>query len=616
METYATRFERRVPWDPLKYSRAHETLWQFLSTASLAFGAWYIGWRWLYSINPDAIFFSLLLLVAETAAYIGLILFTVNLWTDSAPVRPPLPKTLRDIVEGDSDDATDRPLAVDLFFTTYNEDPELVRLGLRDAKRITYPHPIDIRIHVLDDGKRPAMETVAQEEGVGYVTRSDNVGYKAGNLRNALEVTSGDLVAIFDADTRPFPTILEETLGYFRDPKMAWVQTPQWFCDIPPGIPLSAVLERRLGRVGTLIGRSAERVFGPVRIGEDPFANDPQLFYDVIQRRRNKANASFCCGAASIHRREAVMEAALRQWSDRITALSKLGEHATRKLTREEALSPAVRDTIRWQTAIEEEFTPYKFHVSEDIYTSIILHADRERGWKSVLHPVVQSRMLSPNDLLSWTIQRFKYAGGSLDILFHDNPLFRRKGLRLSQRVMYASTFYPYLSPLWNLVFIAAPIIFLFTGIAPISGYTLDFYLHIGPFLVLNELAQMVAMWGVSVSRGRAWYLAILPLNLKALWTVIMRRKVAFPVTPKDRQEGVFPRLVRFQIAVIVLTLLALAWGWFAFSIALAGYTIGAMIANTLWGLNNVYSMSPIVRAAFWHPDPVYEQPILEEASR
>ena len=42
-----------------------------------------------------------------------------------------------------------------------------------------------------------------------------------------------------------------------------------------------------------------------LEIGEDPLVNDPRIFYDILLRRRNWANASFCCGAGSIHRREA-----------------------------------------------------------------------------------------------------------------------------------------------------------------------------------------------------------------------------------------------------------------------------------------------------------------------
>jgi cellulose synthase (UDP-forming) len=75
-----------------------------------------------------------------------------------------------------------------------------------------------VHIHVLNNGKRPAMEAVAREEWVNYITRTDNVGFKAGNLRNVMAATSGDFILICDADMRPFPTFLEETLGYFRDP--------------------------------------------------------------------------------------------------------------------------------------------------------------------------------------------------------------------------------------------------------------------------------------------------------------------------------------------------------------------------------------------------------------
>ena len=609
MNNPLTRFERQEPWQPARHGPLHEAAWQFLATASLCFGAWYLYWRWTSSVNFDALWFSVPLILAETAAYIGLILFVLNLWSARSP-QPGTPPASFDEISEDPD-APARPLVVDVFFATYSEDPELVRLGVRDAKALRYPHPIDVRVHVLDDGKREAMAQMAREEGAIYQSRADNAGFKAGNLRNALENSSGDLVVICDADTRPFPEFLEETLGYFRDPKMAWVQTPQWFSDIPPGVPLTAWLQRRLGRMGGAVGAGLERMLGPVRLGEDPFGNDPQLFYDFILRRRNRVNAAFCCGAGSVHRRDAVMEGALRQWSAGIEAALRRDATELRRVTGERELAPGLQDAQRWQSALEAEFTPYKFHVSEDIYTSIALHSDTERGWKSVQHPTVLSRMLSPSDLLSWTIQRFKYAGGTLDILRTDNPLFR-PGLTLGQRVMYGSTFYSYLSPLWNVVFILAPIIFMLTGIAPLNGYSLDFFLHIGPFLLLNEFAMLVGLWGVSVARGRAWYIAAFPLNLRALWTVLKKQKISFPVTPKDRQGGRFLHLVKWQIGLVIAIVVALIWGWSRFATGVEGYTLGGMIANTVWGGYNALSMLPIIRAAIWQPDPEFETVIVE----
>ena len=263
-------------------------------------------------------------------------------------------------------------------------------------------------------------------------------------------------------------------------------------------------------------------------------------------------------------------------------------------------------------TSVQDtDFTPFKLHVSEDIYTSIILHEDRERGWKSVLHPVVVSRMKSPSDLLSWTVQRFKYAGGTLDILRNDNPILRR-GLTFGQKLLYGSTFYSYLSALWNVVFIIAPVVFLLTGIAPVATYSLEFFLHIVPFLLLNELAQLVGLWGTDTMKGRRWHIAMFPLNLSALWAVARGRRISFPVTPKDRTSGRFLRLARWQIVLSLATLVGLVVGWLAYLAGAPGYSLGAIIANTVWGLNNVLSMLPIIRAAVWQPDPVHELPIME----
>lgn len=380
MEDYFLKFEDRRPEPPLPYSAARELLWQLLATA-------------------------------ETCAYVGLIQFVFNLWKDDPIGIQTPPRVLQDITPGHPDG--DRILSVDVMFATYNEEPELVRLGLRDAKRITYPHEIAIRIHVLDGGRRPEMRKVAEDEGVNYITRSSNEGFKAGNLRHAVDHISGDLLVICDADTRPFPSILENTLGYFSDPKMAWVQTPQWFYDLPEGEALDTVLARRFGARG----------------------------------------------------------------------------------------------------ATTEILTPYKFHVSEDIYTSIMMHSDRARGWKSKMHPIVESKMLSPQDLLTWTVQRYKYAGGSLDILVNDNPLFRR-GLTFSQRMMYATTFFSYLAPIWNLIFLLAPIVYLFSGISPVSAYSADFFWHLIPFLVALELAMMVGTWGVPGYAAKTSFLSFFPLGL------------------------------------------------------------------------------------------------------
>lgn len=599
MDHYFKQFEHRVPPEPVPHSIPRELLYQYLATCNLTLGMWYLWWRWSYALNYDALWFSLPLAFAESCAFIGSILFTYNLWKVKDEPRKEAPFKIAECVRETEED---RPISVDVFFPSYDEEPELVKLSILDAQKVRYPHPIEINIYILDDGNRPEMKAMAESMGIGYITREGNIGFKAGNLRNAMEQTYGDFVVICDADTRPFPTILENTLGYFRDPNVAWVQTPQWFFDLPEGERLPKFLQRKVGKWASYFGAGFEKLYGPVTLGEDPFVNDPQMFYDVIQRRRNWANAAFCCGAGSIHRREAVMEAALRAYAEQITNEQDEVERQIRRLTKEREVDRDISDNLRNEILFDTEFTPYKFHVSEDLYTSIVLHSDQERQWRSVMHPRVESKMLSPQDLQTWTVQRFKYSGGSIDIFMNDNPVFR-KGLNLKQKMMYGASFWSNLSAIWNIIFLACPIIYFLTSIAPVSAYDVTFYMHFLPFVLTAELAMMIGTWGVAGYKGKTNFLSFFPVNLRALWTVLRGRKITFPTTPKERQTGNFFKLVLPQSMVFFLSLFALAFAWTGYSTGMWGsYSFGGLVLNTFWIINNMMAMWGVMAAAFWTP--------------
>jgi len=604
MAFYFDKYEQRIPPKPIPHSVSRELLWQFLATINLVVGAWYIHWRWTESLNYEAVWFSFPLVIAESFAYIGLVLFTFNLWKVKDVEAGSPPTMLNEVIE--SSQSFDRKISVDIFFPSYDEEPELVKLSLLDAKNVRYPHDIDINIHLLDDGDRPEMKALAQEMGINYITRNNNIGFKAGNLRNAMEKTSGDFIVICDADTRPFPTILENTLGYFTDFDVAWVQTPQWFFDLPEGKPLNEHWGKRYGILGRYLGVGIQKVFGKITVGDDPFVNDPKMFYDVIQRRRNWANASFCCGAGSIHRRDAVMQSALISFGNELATSEADEIDKLKKITHEEKVDEHVTDMIRNNLAHDTELTPYKFHVSEDIYTSMVLHSDKTRQWKSVMHAKVESKMLSPQDLQTWIVQRFKYAGGTLDIALNDNPIFK-KGMSVPQKVMYATTFWSYFGALWNVIFLLSPIIYLFSSVAPVSAYSGDFFKHILPFLILNELAFMVGTWGIAGYPAKASFISFFAVNLKAIYTVIKGSKISFPTTPKDRQEGNFIHLVWPQILLIILTISALSFA--VVNLLFLGNTMdfsaNAILTNTFWAANNVLALLGLVKAANWQPEKV-----------
>ncbi|MEM9210237.1 MAG: cellulose synthase catalytic subunit [Pseudomonadota bacterium] len=588
---YFDRFEDRTPPAPLRNRPLLEVAWQICAVAALAVGAWYLHWRWTASLNPDALWLSVPVASAETCAFIGLALFVHNLWAVGDTPRQSPPEFVSDI-RGPVDH--DHRISVDIFLPTYNEDPELTRLSILDAKRVTYPKPIDINIYVLDDGRRPRMRAVAEEEGVHYITRDTNFGYKAGNLRNGMSQTSGDFMVILDSDTRPFPNILTETLGYFRDPDVAWVQSPQWFYDIPEGRPFGHWLADLFGLTDGRTARTLRKLFPAWNVGRDPYGSDPQLFYDVIMRRRNRANASFCCGAGSIHRRSAILYSALQDFADSVQARAQ-DLCADPQLRRQTKLQARLAKNLCHGT----ELTPYKFHVSEDIYTSLVLQTSQERTWKAIYHPRVLSKMLSPQDIQSWAIQRFKYAGGSLDILWNDNP-FLKPGLSIAQKLHYGATFWSYLAALWKLLFLLAPLVGLFTATSPVGADTASFFWHFLPFLLLHEVAMCLGTWGTYVAPSRRMDLAMTPLVLRAMAFVLLGREIKFKVTPKTAGSAGSLRPVLFHILILCLTPIALGFGLLSVFGKDAGQSIDFLIINGLWAAYNASAMASLVSAALW----------------
>jgi len=592
-EFYFSEFENRMPADPQKHRLGLEFMWQIFAIAALCLGAWYLHWRWTESLNEQALWLSVPVVLAETCAYFGLILFVHNLWSVNDTPRQAPPQFVSETREGFDQD---RKIRVDIFLPTYNEDPELTRLSILDAKKVTYRHPIDIQIHVLDDGRREEMRNVAQDEGVNYITRPDNYGYKAGNLRNGMSQTSGDFMVILDSDTRPFPELLNETLGYFRDPDVAWVQTPQWFYDIPEGRPFGVWIADLLGFSRGQLRSLATKLLPAWHVGRDPYGSDPFLFYDVIQRRRNRANASFCCGAGSIHRRSAILHSALQDFS-----------HTVQKQAKSLCADPSLRSELKLEKRLARnlsygtELTPYKFHVSEDIYTSLVLQKSPDRIWKAVYHPKVLTKMLSPQDIQSWAIQRFKYAGGSLDILWNDNPLFG-PGLSLGQRLHYAATFWSYVAAIWKLIFLVAPLVGLFAGVSPVGADTLDFFAHFLPFFILHEAAVCLGTWGLYVAPSRRMDLALTPLTLRAMAFVFLGREIKFKVTPKTSGSAGTLRPVLFHIVLLALTPIALGFGLLAVFGPSAAQSFDFLIINGIWAIYNALALSSLVLAALWRP--------------
>ena len=628
---------------------------------TLTFGTWYVGWRWLFSVNWSNWWIAVPLIVAETYSLFDVYLFGLTMWRSKQRGEPPPP----------SPDAT-----VDVFITTYNEPIEMVMTTARAAQRIRHPH----QTWVLDDGDRAQLRAAAEAEGIGYLTRSvdwtDRPRHaKAGNLNNALFMTDGEFMLILDADQIPDPAILERTLGYFLDPLVGLVPTPQWFSNVTES---------------------------------DPLGSQAPLFYGPIQQGKDGWNAAFFCGSNAVLRRDALMqlgivgyvretESAVRR---ALVTGSKLMARSVRSARRtDDAALPALLEvqqavgtargrlragdptgevTYDFQQQVEaaarslvdqdmktieadllalqdlpvttddelgvivmddqamsqlagrdwsplgalesvatlvravdvdrsDEAQPMMplatVSVTEDMATCMRLHG---LGWRSVYHHEILAHGLAPEDLRTMLQQRLRWAQGTIQVMLRENPLVQR-GLSVGQRLMYFATMWSYLSGFAAVAYLAAPIIYLTTGILPVDSFGLDFLEHFVPYMLFNQLLFLVVGYGVKTWRGQQYSLALFPLWIRACTTaaanVFLGKPLGFVVTPKTRQVGgSFPwRLVLPQLVATVLLVVACVVGVLRLAVGVSDDWLSTGV-NVVWVAYDLLVLSVIFQAAAFRP--------------
>jgi cellulose synthase (UDP-forming) len=571
----------------------HMLVLRIVALATVLLGVNYVAWRWLESINWDAWWIAVPLVVAETYSLIDVALFALTMWrARERPAPPPPPKGV----------------TADVFIATYNEPVELVSVTARAARDIRYPH----QTYILDDGDRPAMRAAAAELGVGYITRGrewkDRPRHaKAGNINNALMQTTGEFLLILDADMIPRPEILEHTLGYFHDEKVALVQTPQVFSNVATG---------------------------------DPLGSQAPLFYGPIQEGKDGWNAAFFCGSNAVLRREALMQLGIAGYvreTDRAVAATlrdatrvvrrarrRLGtgsargaahgvaastlaaaldetaaalDEARRQLGNAEPLGEVtytlqrrvraasaglVSDDLRNIRADLAEIDrlagiePQAFDPSdgEDALAALssrelsplnaleavqlaLQAVDVDRGdeaqavmplatisvtedmatsmrlhalgWKSVFHKELLADGLAPEDLATALTQRLRWAQGTMQVFLRENPLFSR-GMRFTQRLMYFSTMWSYLVGFATIVYLAAPVVFLVFGVLPVKSWAPEFFWHFLPFFIVNQILFLVAARGLPTWRGQQYSLALFPVWIRACVTAFNNVVLKLPL--------------------------------------------------------------------------------------
>lgn len=218
----------------------------------------YLGWR-STTLNPIAPIFSSLVYGIEVLSLsFGLLrLFVVHRLSQ----RPPR--------------LAEAALTVDLLILANGEPLDRIRPCLLAARNIDYPH----RTWLLDAGDSAELRDLARELDAHHLPSPAPGTGRNQRLNRALGQSTADYLAIFDADHAPKRSFLDATLGHFRDPQVAFVQTAQDFLSLDP--------------------EAADEGAGSPRSGR-------ALFFQVLQRGRDCWNAALYCGSCAVFRRSAL----------------------------------------------------------------------------------------------------------------------------------------------------------------------------------------------------------------------------------------------------------------------------------------------------------------------
>lgn len=175
----------------------------------------------------------------------------------------------------------DKP--VDIFITVCGEPVEIVRETAEAVLKMRYPTKFEV--YLLNDGRVAKkdnwreIEALAKELGINCITRTVPGGAKAGNINNALAQTKSPYFVVFDADHVPHTNFLTEVMGYFVDPKMGFVQTPQFYKNQDENVITKIAWQQQT------------------------------LFFGPIMSGKNRLNSAFMCGTNMAIRRSAIQEA-------------------------------------------------------------------------------------------------------------------------------------------------------------------------------------------------------------------------------------------------------------------------------------------------------------------
>ena len=471
-----------------------------LVIVAAVFSIRYFYWRAHATTTSSAKWFFYLFLVAEILNFLETCLFYFGTWKRTHhSARPIIPNR-----------------TVDVFIATYNEPVSLLRDTVVCALGMRYPH----KTYLLDDGNRAEVRALAHELGCEYIARAERIHAKAGNLNNALKRTCGEFVVTLDADHVPLPDLIEQLIGFFADPSVGIVQTPQDFYN--------------------------QDSFQHVASRQKKFVwQQQELFFSVIQPGKDGYDATFYCGSPAMCRR---------------SALEEIGGFATETLT-------------------------------EDMHTGLRL---QKKQTKVLYYNHTVAYGLAPQTYLGFATQWRRWGIGAFQVLRCENPLFS-KGLRMSQRICYFSSFYFWITGYQKLLYILTPVICLLTGIFPLSARPRAFAAFFIPYFLLNLIATAALQGGLSsFLLSEQFNMVKLPSSLAAI-KGLFHSHAKFSVTPKSRASSAGWSAVWLHLVLLAALVAGLVIGIWRLNRAATAFEAWALLVNICWSMFFVFLIAPVI---------------------
>ncbi|MBW4575957.1 MAG: glycosyltransferase [Aphanothece sp. CMT-3BRIN-NPC111] len=633
-------------------------LFRYLALISLILGAWYLQWRITHSINWDAWWISIPLLLAEIYSFVGGVMFIIGLWRPLErqvksldQLRPPMPPS--------------QWPTVDVFVTCYSEPPEMVEETARAALAMDYP-VTKLRVYVLDDGNSPEMRAMAQRLAIEDL-QSPLLQQEA----HRLELERSHLVARLEElnsikpDIEAAEQLLQNSLpessnGNANTANRLLQSLRQLILAISPNhhsvgerlqaeskLINNAIHEKELELTELARCRYIARpkpagkahhakagninyaLFSGETAGDFVVTLDadhipkPQLLkrvlpyfytYNVFAGVYEKNRIALVQTQQDFYNLPPddpfghaahLFYGPIQQGKDGMNAAFYTGTNAV--LRREALVSVGLQYFADEFAKDEKRLDEFELvggvssnSITEDMNTAMRLHG---AGWKTIYHNELLAVGLAPDDLSSTIKQKLRWAQGTLQVLQRENP-WNKRGLNFWQRLQYFQTMYSYFSGFFIFILIVCPIIYFYTGIIPVKAYGPDFAIHFFPAFISNRLTFMAAGWGIPARelwRSEQYAIANFPLYIQAVWSVFSGQPLKFVVTPKERQSGVYLSLVKPQLVIFALTILGMLYSLVLFAIGRLNDP-WVHLLNAAWAVYNLTLLWAVIRAAIWQP--------------